>query len=244
MEAEALIAGLTEERERLVTFLQTLPQDAWERASLCEGWTVRDVVAHLVGNCADTLAGTLADFGTEQFNRRQVDARATATPEDLLAEWADVGPRVEEFLAGFPAEVWDVVVPQIGISTRTGVQRLLEDLWIHAHDIRLPLGAPPTPGPGVEAALDTIAEELPARAAAFAPGAGTIALDLGERRTRIALDGDTTVRISGDPIAFAFAATGRLSLDDAIAEGRLSLDPVPEGFAEALNIYGARVPAS
>jgi uncharacterized protein (TIGR03083 family) len=39
----------TAEYEALPALLRTLSQDDWLRATDCTGWTVRDVVAHLVG---------------------------------------------------------------------------------------------------------------------------------------------------------------------------------------------------
>ena len=46
------------------------------------------------------------------------------------------------------------------------------------------------------------------------------------------------IKISGDPIALALVSTGRIRIEDAIADGELRVSPeVPEGLAEALNIY-------
>jgi uncharacterized protein (TIGR03083 family) len=38
----------TAERGDLAEFLATLTPEQWEAASLCEGWRVRDVVAHVM----------------------------------------------------------------------------------------------------------------------------------------------------------------------------------------------------
>ena len=35
------------ERQALVDDLRSLDQKAWDSASLCEGWSVRDVVGHI-----------------------------------------------------------------------------------------------------------------------------------------------------------------------------------------------------
>ena len=42
------------ERASLVDALADLPDDAWERPSLCGGWSVREVVAHLVATAQMT----------------------------------------------------------------------------------------------------------------------------------------------------------------------------------------------
>lgn len=43
-----ILAALREERLALVARLRDLPADDWARPSLCAGWTVRHVLAHLV----------------------------------------------------------------------------------------------------------------------------------------------------------------------------------------------------
>ena len=42
------VALIQAEAERLAQYLSTLPPDAWRQPSACQGWEVRDVVAHLV----------------------------------------------------------------------------------------------------------------------------------------------------------------------------------------------------
>jgi uncharacterized protein (TIGR03083 family) len=49
MEALAVHVTLIQaEAERLAQYLATVPPDAWRQPSACQGWEVRDVVAHLV----------------------------------------------------------------------------------------------------------------------------------------------------------------------------------------------------
>src|SRR6266540_1163180 len=49
MEAlEICVALIQAEAERLAQYLSTLSPDAWCQPSACQGWEVRDVVAHLV----------------------------------------------------------------------------------------------------------------------------------------------------------------------------------------------------
>ena len=36
------------EAKRLAQYLATLPPDTWRQPSACQGWEVRDVVAHLI----------------------------------------------------------------------------------------------------------------------------------------------------------------------------------------------------
>ena len=45
---ESLVQLVRSESERLEQYLASLPPEAWSRPSACDGWEVRDVVAHLV----------------------------------------------------------------------------------------------------------------------------------------------------------------------------------------------------
>lgn len=93
----------------------------------CPDWTVHDVVAHLVGACADILAGNIEGVATEAWTAAQVEARRGASLVDLLDEWDDVGPQVEALAGAFPG--------------RAGEQ-WITDQTTHEHDIRGALGRP------------------------------------------------------------------------------------------------------
>ena len=54
MEKDQVLAELTAERLDLCDYLEQLDDDAWTTTSLCAGWTVHDVVAHLVLNTEQT----------------------------------------------------------------------------------------------------------------------------------------------------------------------------------------------
>ena len=59
--------------------------------------------------------------------------------------------------------------------------------------------------------------------------------------TFLAMSGSDGVAldVTGEPVAVAFAGTGRIRLDSAQADGEVSVTPsAPAGFADALNIYG------
>jgi uncharacterized protein (TIGR03083 family) len=47
MDSETIWQHIDTERSRLADLLESLPRAAWEQHSLCEGWSVRDVGAHL-----------------------------------------------------------------------------------------------------------------------------------------------------------------------------------------------------
>jgi uncharacterized protein (TIGR03083 family) len=47
MDSETIWQHIDTERSRVADLLESLPQAAWEQHSLCAGWSVRDVGAHL-----------------------------------------------------------------------------------------------------------------------------------------------------------------------------------------------------
>jgi uncharacterized protein (TIGR03083 family) len=49
--------GLLVERRLLVSHLETLTPDQWDEPTLCDGWRVREVVAHLTYSRSNTLLG-------------------------------------------------------------------------------------------------------------------------------------------------------------------------------------------
>lgn len=234
-----LAAAMRDERTRLVSYLESVPEAAWDKQTLCDGWTVRDMVAHLVGNAADVVAQNLDGVGSAEYNQRQIDERAGRSPAELLAEWSTAGPALEESMEALDDAFWNTPYEPWG-TVGEALQRLVEDIWVHGQDIRLPLGDDPTAGPGLDATLDCIARELPKRCARLAPAVGSVRIVTvdGVREAKTGQDG-VALEITGDPIAIAFAGTGRVQLASAESDGEISVTPsAPAGFADALNIYG------
>jgi uncharacterized protein (TIGR03083 family) len=230
---------LRTERERLTAYLNDLPEAAWDKPSLCDGWRVRDVVAHLVGNAHDIAARNLEGAGSVEYNQRQIDERADRSPAELLAEWAEQGALFEEGVIALDDDFWNAPYPPFG-TVGHALQRLVEDLWVHAQDVRLALGQSPEPGPGVHATLEVTARELAERAPRLAPDVGVVTLAAGDFKETVKLaDSGAAVSVEGDPATLALVATGRISLDKAAADNKVKVTPsAPAGFADALNIYG------
>jgi len=82
--------AIASERKSLVGALAELPPDAWGRPSLYPGWTVRDVVAHLVATSRMTppaFAGKLARarFRFHEMSRREIEGiTAGASDAELV----------------------------------------------------------------------------------------------------------------------------------------------------------------
>jgi hypothetical protein len=92
-----------------------------------------------------------------------------------------------------------------------GVHLLWYDAFVHADDIRAAIGRPSVTGPGLDASVEYLAGELESRGW----GPATLALS-GQARRDIGGGGR---EVSGEPLAFVLAATGRID------PATLDLDP-------------------
>jgi uncharacterized protein (TIGR03086 family) len=121
----------------LTAVLDAVPADAWDRPSTCEGWTVRDVVRHLVQTQREFLTERGVDLGAEP----DVDADpaaawrahaarvAAAVADPAVAEQAydgffgptTVGAALEQFY------VWDMVVHRWDVARAAGLDGGLTD---------------------------------------------------------------------------------------------------------------------
>lgn len=113
------------ERAALITDLAALPDEAWSTPSLCEGWTVHDVAAHLVDTAKTTRRAFVASFVRARFdfdrmNADGVERERGATPMQTLDRLREVA----SLTATAPAPL---------------DSRLVEEV-LHGEDIRRPLG--------------------------------------------------------------------------------------------------------
>lgn len=117
-----------EERADLAAFLATLRPQQWEAPSLCAGWRVRDVVAHVISY--DELDGR--GLARRLVQGRFIPHRANAVG---LAQYRAHSP--DELLA----VLRDHLEPR-GLTAAFGGAIALVDGLIHHQDIRRPLGMP------------------------------------------------------------------------------------------------------
>lgn len=112
--------------ERIVALVGTLTDDQMTTpVAATPGWTVHDVLAHLVAVPTDGMAGRLVGIPTDEFTAGQVAERRDRTTAELLAEWLpNVGPMCDG------ARV-DLVPPELAVDALT-----------HEQDIRGALGLP------------------------------------------------------------------------------------------------------
>lgn len=89
----------------------------------CPGWTVRDLLSHMVGLGADVLAGNEPEDHDPAWTAGHVTARRGRGVDELLEEWAEVAT---------PLMAW----------MRERDSRPLNDVIIHEQDLRGALGTP------------------------------------------------------------------------------------------------------
>ncbi|ASR33796.1 DinB family protein [Prauserella marina] len=114
------------ERADLADLLSTLTPEQWDTPSLCEGWRVRDVVAHVAG---------YEDLDRFGLARRFVRGWIVNTNQVRVEELR--GLTNEELLDRLRSHL----VPR-GVTSGFGGMIALVDGTIHHQDIRRPLGLP------------------------------------------------------------------------------------------------------
>lgn len=143
MDTETIWQNLERQRRSVADFLETLAPQQWDTPSLCEGWRVRDVAAHLT--FAARARPFVAMVGV---------LRARGNVNRWIAEDARAGgdARPDQLLAGLRA-VASVRRHPIGTKTIDP----LVDVLVHEQDIAVPLGVERTmPVDAATAAADRL----------------------------------------------------------------------------------------
>jgi uncharacterized protein (TIGR03083 family) len=120
---------LTRESRDLAAFLEGLSAEQWDAQSLCAGWRVKDVVAHMaVGHTMPVLG-----FGAAVARHR---FRISAASYALATSYAEAHP-VDQILARFR----EGTAGRPRAAARfVPVRELFTDHLVHHQDIRRPLG--------------------------------------------------------------------------------------------------------
>jgi uncharacterized protein (TIGR03083 family) len=166
------------QRRRLGAVLAELDEDQWSIPSRCEGWTVRDVVAHLAGtnqfweiSASAGLAGAptrfLAAFDPVATPAEMVDRLRSESSADVLTRYQETTEALAEVLSGLDEGAWATLAeaPPGHVALSAVAAHALWDAWIHERDVLLPLGIDPVEEP------DEVATSL-RYAAALGPSFG------------------------------------------------------------------------
>jgi uncharacterized protein (TIGR03083 family) len=171
------------------------------------------VARHVVGTAADVAAGQAGTHTPEEEVAERKGRSAAEVADELDAAMGtlrNLGALIDD-------DAWNGPSPVPDLTMRQGILVLLYDAYVHGDDIRAAAGLEPSAaGPGLDASVEYLAEQLTDKAW----GPATLALD-GMEKVDIGGGGDP---VTGDPKQFVLAATGRA-------------DPSALGLDETVNIY-------
>ncbi|MFX0574497.1 maleylpyruvate isomerase family mycothiol-dependent enzyme [Nocardia nepalensis] len=127
MTTEQLWRAVAAERMSLVELLETLSEDEWDHGSLCAGWRVRDVVAHIVLSTNASIGWILVNLIRARGNlHRAIRDTAIRHADNMTA-------------AQLRTELRDGIGLRVTPVGTTAADRLM-DLLVHGQDIAVPLG--------------------------------------------------------------------------------------------------------
>lgn len=183
----------TQAQGRVIDLVEPLAADeAARRVPACPDWTVRDLLAHMIGLDADALAGDEPDDHNSTWTQRQVDARSERDVAALVEEWRRLTAPVHRYISDTDP-------------------RPLGDIVIHEQDLRSALGAP---GARDTDGLAAIRDQMAGRFAGAVEAAGLApAVLAGGNWTFATHHGTPGIRLEADPFDLARALTSRRSAD-------------------------------
>jgi uncharacterized protein (TIGR03083 family) len=203
-------APFARQRRRLQATLEALPRADWASPTRCEGWSVQDVAAHLVGvntfwqaSVQAGLAGTptrvLAGFDPAVTPALMVDAMRDLDAGEVLERFVASTDGLLAVFDGLDDEQWMTAAetPAGHVALRVLAHHALWDCWVHERDIALPLGvAPPVEGDELRSSLRYVSALGPAFALATGRTfADAFAVEAQDPDERFVLDVDLCVAV-------------------------------------------------
>jgi len=211
-------SGFLAELDNFGELLRSLRPADLDAPTRCDGWGVRDVAGHMVGQVTDVVNGRLEGLGTPEVTEREAKERADRSAAQLADELAEGRAGVATLADAVDDAAWNAPVANDFEGTLgEGVLALWFDGYVHADDIRAALGAPSVGGEGLRGSIHWVAVDLDRRGW----GQATLSLD-GVDVIEVGGGGE---KITGDPYEFLLVATGRAN-------------PSMLGFDESVNIFG------
>jgi uncharacterized protein (TIGR03083 family) len=197
--------------EGLADLLDGLDDNAWQTATRCTGWEVRDVAGHVVGLAHDAATGVPG--------HRTADEQAAAlrghSPVELSAQLRATVATLRSLVGTLDDAAWS---GPSGVPDRTlaqGVQGLWFDTYVHRDDIAAALGIDADRGPGLAASVEYLAHLLTGRGW----GPATLTLD-GVPHHNVGAGGRN---IEGDPHQFVLVASGRAAPSTMSLDARVNV---------------------
>jgi uncharacterized protein (TIGR03083 family) len=254
---EEILGPAIRQRTRLATAVASFGDEHWAHPSRCDGWSNRDVVAHLDSTntfWAFSISAGLRGEPTQLL----ADFDPVTTPVELVAEVADLSARevldrfnastesLVDLLGSLEDEDWSALAegPPGHVSVSAVTHHALWDSWVHERDILVPLGLEPDEEPDeIAACLRYVAALGPALALNQGAGkSGVLAVDVVEPDVAFAVEIDDRVvvhsgeapaglRLTGDAVELLEALSMRTTLDQPVpVEAACMLRALPQAF--------------
>ncbi len=240
-----LALPLGRQRRRLGQLLDGLDDDQWAAPSRCEGWSVRDVVAHLVGtdrfwtaSVRAGLAGTptryLVGFDPVATPAAMVAGTRAQPAAEVLADYHEASEGLIGAVTALEPEQWAMAAegPPGHLPLHAIVRHALWDAWIHERDVAVPLGLDQEQHPDeLTACLEYAAALGPGLHAAVSPGrTGSLGVAATDPDLELLVElGESVVVSHGPAPADAAVLRGR-ALD--LVEGLSLRAPLTHDVAE------------
>lgn len=144
------------ELDAMLDLLRSLTSGDWSRPTDCDEWDVHMLVSHLAGTCEDSarigrlirrFLKALRTKGVDlidAMNASQVDERSGSSPDRLIAEMEEVGPKAVRARGRMPAPLRALRIPlgSLGMTSVAFLNDVLytRDMWTHRMDIALATG--------------------------------------------------------------------------------------------------------
>jgi uncharacterized protein (TIGR03083 family) len=126
--AEEVVKAYVELRERMITLLRELAEDAAQIiVPHCPEWTVQETVSHMMGVPEAIMLGDMEGVAGEEWTQRQVERHRGDSLKDLADAWEAQGPQFLQILPN---------IPQPTLS------QFVFDVTSHEHDVRHAVGQP------------------------------------------------------------------------------------------------------
>jgi len=246
--AEPFAPHVNDQRAALLGVLSNLVPGDWERPTICDPWTVRDVAAHLVEN--ELLFGRVYRGEIDQLDgdsEAAVERWRKVDAETVRYSLWHHGQATQRVIDSRSDASWGREVTHQGgvVELRRGLRMHFFELAVHSLDVTAALGAPSSWEDRAAPLVDYCIELAPL-ALALTPPSGAVGLDVAGVGVRT-LDGSSkdwtlsheraavpAATWHTDPETLVLATTGRLDLDDALARTRVEGDaPVVREILEA-----------
>ncbi|MFE5796156.1 maleylpyruvate isomerase family mycothiol-dependent enzyme [Streptomyces sp. NPDC056503] len=180
--------------EAIAELVQPLVEGEWNRATPCPGWSVRDIVSHVIGLETEMLGDPrpIHSLPRDLYHVRsefarymevQVDVRRHHTAPEMTSELEYILIRRARQLRNENRSPDHVIRAPLGTeqTLEQGYRLRAFDTWVHEQDLRIALGVPGNlDSPGAFVVRDMLLEALPKVVAkgAGAPANSAVVVDV------------------------------------------------------------------